>query len=274
MQQVRSPTIVPTLYGFDMLVDPGERFIIEKAIYCSGSYEKGTIHLLDQCLRKGDTFLDVGANIGLMSLFASRKVGSEGAVYAYEPQKESYEVLARNIEINAANNIHAFPIGIGSSKMKAPLFRSTKIGRGADSFIRESPDSPKWEESVDILPLDTIVRDQKIESVRMVKIDVEGWEFEVLRGAETLLSKSDAPILSVECSLRRPNAGSPQEIFEFLKSINHYLIFKPEKNKGTISSLVEVKAITDLPRHDNIFCCTPKVAVNLPKNLFLKPLAL
>ena len=264
----KCPIIIPTSHGYDMLVHPGKRRFIENAIFFNGSYERGTIHLLDHCLREGDTFLDVGANIGMMSLFASKRIGAEGVVYAFEPQKEIYEILKKNIEINAATNIRPIRIGIGSSKKKAPFYRNITVGRGADSFIRESPEAPMWEESVEILPLDSVVEERGIETVRMIKIDVEGWELEVLKGAKALLSRPEAPILIVECSRRRVNKGSPEEIFEFIKSVNRYLIYRPAKNKGTVSALIEIKTVGDLPYHDNLFCCPPEVQSSLPKTLF------
>jgi len=77
---------------------------------------------MKKCLRKGNIFIDVGANIGLMSIFASKIVGSNGIIYAFEPEPETFVILRKNIEINKINNIQAYNIELGESEYNSIIF--------------------------------------------------------------------------------------------------------------------------------------------------------
>jgi len=104
--KVEGPVLISTKYGFDIIcMDPITDKGVERPLFLNGTYEAGTLDIIGKCLRKGDTFIDVGANIGLMSIFASKIVGSNGIVYAFEPEPETFVILRKNIEINKINNI-------------------------------------------------------------------------------------------------------------------------------------------------------------------------
>src|SRR5947208_17148786 len=78
----RGPLTVRTVFGCSLVVDASLDRGVEREVYYHGTYEAGTLNVLEKVLRPGDIFLDVGANIGLMSLVASRLVGLHGRVYA------------------------------------------------------------------------------------------------------------------------------------------------------------------------------------------------
>ncbi len=86
-----------TNYGFYLQIDPVKDQGVERSIYYTGTYEKGSLAVLKQLLRKGDSFADVGANIGLMSLYASQLVGTKGKVWAFEPNPETARILKENV---------------------------------------------------------------------------------------------------------------------------------------------------------------------------------
>ena len=68
----KGPRLVHTIYGFDIIcMDPVNDKGVERPLYLTGTYETGTLSVIDKCLREGDIFIDVGANIGLMSIFSS-----------------------------------------------------------------------------------------------------------------------------------------------------------------------------------------------------------
>jgi len=251
-----------------MLVDASQDKGLEQAIYYYGIYEAGTLRVIKKSLRVGDTFIDIGANIGLMSLTASQMVGGSGCVHAFEPVPAMYAILQENISLNKARNITSHKKALGSKQELRTIFERMDVNRGAASLIPPNNVSgDKYDAYVDTF--DNFSGVHNIRQVRMLKIDVEGWELEVLRGAKNLLSTNDAPILCIEYTYSHPTfGGEPLDIYKFMKNINNYKIFRLNKGKELISSLQEVKSEDYLPRHDNLFCFLPNHLKEIDRKLF------
>ncbi len=89
----------------------------------------------------------------------------------------------------------------------------------------------------------------------VLKIDVEGYELEVLKGGKNLLENSNAPDICIEYSINHPQfGGSSSEVFRFIKDINKYRVYKLKYRREIPSKLVEIHTEQDLPRADNLFC--------------------
>lgn len=264
-------TICPTVYGFDLIVNPVIDKGIERTIYYEGSYEAGTILVMEKCLRMDDIFIDVGSNIGLMSLAASKFVGRNGKVWSFEPEPEIFSILQQNIEINKASNIGAMSIALGSEKGKALIYNNLEINRASASLLKPPEDVQGKEVLIETLDevVDKIINIEYKKPIRMLKIDVEGWELEVVKGAKRLLSSPRAPILCIEYSnLHATYKGQLLDIYNFLKTVNNYHILKLKKSKERPSKLVRIENPAELPFHDNIFCFLPSHLEGLPKNMF------
>jgi FkbM family methyltransferase len=236
---------VPTIYNFDMFVNANGG----KEIYNLGFYEVGTIDVIQQCLLPTDNFVDVGASIGLMSLVASKKC-SRGMILAFEPQKERFEILKKNVELNDCKNIQAFNNGLGENNEQLQLH--------TDIFspsIVDVENSNGNHELIDILVLDEVLENKGINTIKFIKMDVEGFELNVLKGARSILSKKDAPIICVEYvkRLQLLNQGDVSMV-DFIKSINDYRLFQLEKSSNSKSKLLEVSKEEDLRDCDNIYC--------------------
>lgn len=250
------PAVVPTTLGFSMLVDPCFDPVLETALYYHGIYEEGTLDVMRRVLRPGDTFIDVGANLGLMTLWAARLVGTSGHVHAFEPQPDTYAVLERNLALNGVRNVTLHRLALGSKPERRSLYERSHISRGAASMVK--PEQDFGQTSVELDTLDHIIEASQIKTVRMVKMDIEGWELEVLKGTRRLLSQLDAPILCVESSKLYPvHNGTQADISDYIRSINGYVVYKLRKGKKRISTLQRIDATDDLPEHDNLFCVTP-----------------
>ena len=100
-----SPLDLKTSYGFDIHINPAEDEGIDRIIYERGMYEMGTMNFIQDNLSAGSTFLDAGANIGVMSLVAAKSVGQEGRVLSFEPHPQTRVILKNNIELNRFNQI-------------------------------------------------------------------------------------------------------------------------------------------------------------------------
>lgn len=259
--------IVKTLYGFSVLVNPIQDEGIDRPIFYRGTYENGTMKIMNDVLKKGETFIDIGANIGLMSLHASRIIGNRGEVLSFEPLSDTYNILLQNIALNKANNIKAKNIAIGSTNGMVEIFNGTDLNRGTSSLIKTNQGQSS--RKVPIKRLDTYLDKNPIDSITCIKIDVEGWELEVLKGATKTLSGSDAPLCIVEYSHMHPTfGGDVQDIYDFLCNVNDYKIFCLAKGKEKSSRLVRIKNKDSLPKHDNLFCFLPRHFKRLPRRIF------
>lgn len=245
---------VPTLHGFDIYVHGKSDAIIEQTVYYTGTYEKGTIHVMTQLLKEGDVFVDAGANIGLMSMVAATCVGPTGMVYAFEPFPLIVDRLKANIRLNHFSNIRIYPVALAAAAGEALLYPDRSLNPGASSLVNRSQGT----EPITIRKemLDTYFAAGH--EITLIKIDVEGYELEVLKGGSQILKSPKAPALIVECSIDRENFDyNATDLFDYIKGINDYRVFKLKRGKGHISTLIEVNTAAELPLHDNLFCLRP-----------------
>lgn len=162
-------------------------------------YEPDTVRILRENLRRGQTFWDVGANYGLMSLFVASIVGPTGNVVSFEPAPESYKLLTRNIAFSP--NIEARPYAVGNEDgMVTMSVQGSSTGSSLVKKVVELSQSyhdvPILEASVPIYRLDTLV-EQIAFKPDVIKIDIEGFEVEALRGAQMMLEEI-RPTLIIE----------------------------------------------------------------------------
>lgn len=261
------PTIAQTLYGFDMHVNLQFDWGLEEALYYCGVYEPGTLWVIDQCLSRGHCFIDVGANIGLMTVYAARAVGGEGTVLAFEPDPDTFSILQSNVGLNELDNVISAPVALGKSAASLPLYRMAH-NRGRSSLV--APDAEGTRNArAQVQPLDSFLAEHGVPTPRMVKIDVEGWELDVLQGAEGLLGGPDAPILCVEYNRNVTQDNQALlDVYRYVLTVNDYSIFKLAHGKESISKLVAVSRAAQLPYHDNLFCFLTSHLSELPRSLF------
>ena len=260
-------TVIETLYNFRLNIDPVLDNGVERALYYYGTYEKGTLDIIGKILKRNDVFVDVGANIGLMSLYAALKVGDTGKVYAFEPNPNTRNLLLENIQLNKIQNIKVEGLALSSETKSSKIYDRWDINRGGASLIK--PANPT--ESYDIQETTFSEYFDRDQDIKIVKIDVEGFELEVLKGAESfLLNTKTPPVLIIEFSSMRINTfGTDIEpLYNFLKDLGKYRIFKSPRGKERISKLIEIKDKNDLPKHDNIYCLTNEHLAELSKDIF------
>lgn len=186
--------------------------VIERTLLTEGRWEPHVGRVVQAVLRPGDVFVDVGANIGYFSLMGACLVGQEGHVYALEPCRRTFARLLEHIRLNGLNNVTALPLAASNCNGTAVMHFLTANNTGA-STLRPCPQTAQ-DEVVFTFPLDSLLAG--IGTVpRLVKIDVEGLEMDVLRGMRVTLTKHRPFVVAevVESFLReRMGAGSRQLI--------------------------------------------------------------
>jgi len=163
---------------------PLELRIIEATLE-KGFGELYVIEQLLQALVPGDVAYDIGASLGTHTIFMAKKAGENGRVIAFEPETESYERLKMNIDLNSLKNITPVKIALGNGFSEQPLYA---YGGGFGSFNLAGYGNSKYPEKASIVPGDFLVQDKKLPIPKVVKIDVEGYEYNVIRGMQRTLS--------------------------------------------------------------------------------------
>ena len=139
-------------------------------------YERTERQHAKRLLRPGDTFVDLGAHVGLYTLLAARSVGPDGTVVAVEANPRTYEQLVENLRRNGLSNVATFQFGVSDRAELRMLSVNTTGNRGASSFLISMGEGIE----VECLPLAQILAKAGIDQVRGVKLDIEGYEFRVL----------------------------------------------------------------------------------------------
>lgn len=163
--------------------------LVDKTIYMHGIWEPAITEIIFNKLKSGDVFFDVGANIGYFTLLSARLVGINGVVHSFEPIPRVYYQLSENLKLNNLKNVTAHNFAVGSFENKI-LINTYDNNIGMSSLLKESGDSA---EEVEVKVLDDIFSDT--ERIDFMKIDVEGFEYEVLKGASKLIKKHKPKIL-------------------------------------------------------------------------------
>jgi len=162
--------------------------MIQQYIYFFGVWEPQLTDWISKRLRPGDTFIDVGANIGYYSLLGSKLVGETGSVVAIEASPRIFRELEANLVRNHALNVRSVNIAASDRAGKVRLFRGPEHNFGETSMFEFPGFQPEGE--VEAAPLGAILKPGEMSSARLIKIDVEGAEAAVLPGLIPLLSSS------------------------------------------------------------------------------------
>jgi FkbM family methyltransferase len=186
------PTRVEVERGVNLLLDPGD--MIGREILTAGVWELEVWQSISDGLSAGAVFLDVGAHIGYYSLKASVRVGEGGKVISFEPNPRTLEQLRANIVASHAANVIVEPIAGTDSEQMLTLYDSTSEGNsGASSLALTNADElrrgvlPSY--AVRGRPIDQVVSELSLQRVDVIKVDVEGAEYLVLRGLRETLRR-------------------------------------------------------------------------------------
>ena len=243
------PLLPPRPISFDQRVWGGGvvRLLYRERIGLStllhGSFEEAEVGFVCDWVERGSVVIDVGANVGIFTVPLATAVGEEGSVWAIEPSPENVRRLRRNLEINQLHNVRILEVALaaraGSSWLRLredPAYAtisSVAPGKSAEPMI-----------PVDVLRLDDLWRDAGRPTIAAIKIDVEGAELDVVRGAEELLEVT-APLVLIEVAERADTAEVMARLTRFgyrhvsrpdFEPWNHLFIRPREAHTGARSA--------------------------------------
>jgi FkbM family methyltransferase len=183
------------------------------------SFEKSERRFVESVLRKGMTVLDIGAHHGLYTLLASRKVGPQGCVVAFEPSTRERNTLRRHLRLNRCKNVRVEDVALGREAGSGELYVVEGIQTGCNCLRPPNIAEPTTKIAVEICTLDQRLERLGIQQVDFVKIDAEGAELEVFIGARRLFERQPRPVILVEVHDTRTIAWGyrSREIVAFLR---------------------------------------------------------
>lgn len=209
---------------------------IGSKIFWSGSYSQNELAILGSYLAKDDVFIDIGANIGLFTLLAAKKL-SEGQVYSFEPVSTVFENLFNNVSANGfTHRCSLFKFGLSDSKSVMKIYLPNQLddhGTFNEGMATLFGEKEGWgtEETVSLITLDSFVQQQELKRIDFVKIDIEGAELMALRGARQTL-KTFRPKLLLEVNEGTCSRAGYQglDILKYLKQFGCYSFYLIGKN--------------------------------------------
>ncbi len=166
--------------------------MIQQYIYYFGVWEPELTEWISKQLHAGDSFIDVGANIGYYSLLASTLVGETGTVTAIEASPAIFQQLCANLARNDVTNVRSVNVAASDRQEMRPLFRGPNHNRGETSLFQGEGYLPDG--MVQAAPLSAILQPREKNNARLIKIDVEGAEGAVLPELIPLASSTRADV--------------------------------------------------------------------------------
>lgn len=187
--------------------DPGINFVVDK-------------------IRQAKVILDIGANIGNSSLFfASQNTSSK--ILSFEPHPGTYQRALENFRLNSFSNITLYNIGLGEEKAMLKLYEVNDNNPGMNRIVNKELEMPY--KTVKVEKLDDFLSVNKVHKVDFIKIDVEGYEYSVLKGGEILI-KNNHPLLFIELDddNLKENDKSAKGLVELLVSFGYKDFFRAD----------------------------------------------
>ena len=232
---------------------------ISSELLIYGNHEPLTTEIILDELSEGMICIDIGSNIGYYALLESKKIGKNGNVLAIEPSPENFSTLVYNIKLQNDQNINAFNFAIGDKNDEIEFL----IGKKSNwSKVKDENDIIESEDKIIKIPLKTLnsfVKDNQLEKIDLLRMDVEGYENNIIDGAIEVLTKFK-PKIMVEIHKMIMGKKKTREILEKLKKLNYENKFfiprifdsqiigdKKDIKKYSINNLIEMLENDELP---------------------------
>ena len=188
--------IVDTDMGIKLYVDPFNH--AGNSVLSLGSYEPETLDLLRLYISPGDRCLDIGANEGILSAFMGKLVGPSGMVACVEPQSRLRDIIEINLQINKIDRWHIFQNVLGGSEGETTTLNLWPfLNTGASGLLRKAKYG-NVSETVEFISPEAICATCEVDGFDMVKVDVEGFERNVVSALVPLIQAKKIKKLLVD----------------------------------------------------------------------------
>lgn len=202
--------------------------------------EPETIRWIEENVKKGDVFYDIGANVGAYSLVADKICGGDIKVYAFEPSFSTFQLLCKNVILNKSQgSIFPYMICV-SEKERLETFNYFSIDAGQSKHTIGSNTidclgeafTPEYKQAIFAYSIDSLVDRWGFSSPNLIKLDVDGTELDILHGASTTLRSGTVRSILVEVSAEE---SRDRRISTFLHE-EGFVIDREVRHKNTVIS--------------------------------------
>ena len=198
----------------------------------NGRWAGEILDLYKKLVKEGDNVIDCGAYIGVHTVALSKIVGDNGMVCSFEPHRIYHQLLCSNVIKNGLANVRAFNMGLGAYKEKSKI-TSRDIFATTDTHYSHSAiveDRNKEGEVVYIETLDNL----DLPKISLIKIDVEGYELNVIKGGLKTIER-DSPLILFEYNRQTSRFNyTKEDLFGYLEGLNYYIVqFDQDNYLGT-----------------------------------------
>ena len=232
---------------------------IEASIITNNTYEPEVIKEIKSTLNNGSTFIDGGANIGFFSLIASKIVGPTGTVIAFEPTPSTFNYLKKNININRINNIIINDKGLSSSEKQLPFLLKSNNPEANHIISKEDESLHDENEIIKIstISIDKYCDENKIKKIDLIKLDIEGQEFEAIKGAREILSinQNVKIIFELNIAFKKNGIEFAKEIFTELNKLNFFnfeTLLNPRISIKKLNNSEDLELIKKITNRHNV----------------------
>ena len=200
---------------------------IGRAAFYVGDFDRKISAVIRQIVRPGDQVLDIGANIGIVTLYLAKLVGPQGAVHSFEPNPKIASLLSRSVERNGMTQVHVHPHALGAEESTLSL--SIPGHNAGQATLKKTRTNDTWNNiEVKVRTLSQLAEEIDVGNVRLLKMDVEGFELEVIRGASSWLSAHPPDAMIFETN-EKYVAGEVDPLLQLLIDQDYVLYSVPKR---------------------------------------------
>lgn len=239
------------IHGHKMVLDKNDSLRLS----INREFEPHETKLFLEQLRAGDVVLDIGANIGYYTLLAARKVGTDGCVYAFEPDPTNFSLLKQNVELNGYGNVVLVNKAVGETSEDLKLYLSD-VNAGDHRTYASEVGRPAI--TIPCTSIDDYFRGQD-RKADFIKMDIQGSECRALRGMQETLERCEQVKLTVEFwPYGLVRAGdSPQELIRLLE-LNRFKLYDIDEKTDSVDPVDTADLLasydSDTQFYTNLFC--------------------
>jgi len=197
----------------------------------------------EHLIKSGSIVADCGAHHGLVTILSAKEIGSEGRVFSFEPSPRNAAAIRNNIEINNLNNVSVENIAVGASNSTIGYIDSS------NGYVTSDISDP-LAINVEMISLDNFFEGKRVPT--FIKIDVEGYELDVLKGAQSILQQRPSLAIEFHTSTYKDPVGAFHEFNQLLK-VTQYNMYVQTKIDGQISEYnINRDTPSFLSKYDNV----------------------